>query len=516
VYIAQALKRAVQVNPEGLATADGNRRRTWREVGVRVAKLAGALRGAGVNVGERVAVLALNSDRYLETYFAAAWAGAVLVPLNVRLAPGELATMLRDVSPTLLLADDATAALLPKLELDALGLKVVFMGEGEAPPGAPLYEALLEAAPPLSDAEVGGGALATVLYTGGTSGRPKGVMLSHDNVMSNALITCAALYEGVPWTYLHAAPMFHIADCQWNTVVTMQGGTHAFIPKFTPEGMLRAVEADRVTHSCVVPTIVTLLCNALEARTYPFDVSSLRRLHYGGSPMPPAVVRRARRLLPHCTFSQGYGQTETSPNVSILGPEYHRGEVTDKLESAGRPVFAVEVKIVGEVGELPAGEVGEIVVRGPNVMKGYWNQPGETAHALRGGWLHTGDAGFLDERGFLYIVDRVKDMIVSGGENVYSAEVESVLYGHPAVAMCAVIGVPDETWGERVHAVVVPKEGRRPSEEELVAFVRASIAGYKVPRSVEVRDHLPMTGTGKVLKGALRAPFWEGRARRVN
>jgi long-chain acyl-CoA synthetase len=236
--------------------------------------------------------------------------------------------------------------------------------------------------------------------------------------------------------------------------------------------------------------------------------------------MPPALIARAREAFPICRFFQGYGQTETAPNISMLTDQYHvlEGPNADKVGSAGQPVFTMEVKIVGpDDKETAQGKSGEIVARGPNVMAGYWNRPDETAHALRGGWMHTGDLGYLDEDGFLFVVDRLKDMIISGGENVYSAEVESVIYQYSAVAVCAVFGIPDEKWGETVHAVIVPKEGQTITPEEINTFCRQHIAGYKCPRSIEIRrDPLPMTGAGKILKRELRQPYWEGKTRAVN
>lgn len=523
MYITQGLKRAVQVGGKGVATVDGDRKRTWLEVSRRVAKLAGGLGGLGLSRGGRVAVLAHNSDRYLEAFFAVAWAGGVLVPLNIRLPPAELADMLGDAGAEILIIDDALASRVPALTATVRTLNhYVLAGEGEIPVGAWGYEDLLAAADPIPDAERGGDAVAAILYTGGTTGRSKGVMLSHDNIVSNAMSLLAALYRGAPWTYLHTAPMFHVADFQFNTAVTLQAATHVFVPKFTPEVTLKAIADHRVTHLCLVPTMLTMLMNTLmnTAGIRDYDLSSLQRIHYGGSPMPPAVIAKAKTLLPHVALSQGYGQTETAPNISILLEDRHTldGRLAGKIESAGQPVHLMEVTIVdSEDNGLPLGQVGEVTVRGPHVMAGYWKNPVETEVALRRGWMHTGDAGYIDEDGFLFIVDRVKDMIISGGENVYSAEVESVLYEHPAVAMCAVIGIPDALWGEAIHAVVVLKEGQSLSEEALIRYCRNNIAAYKCPRSVDIRrEPLPMTGTGKILKQALRAPFWQDKSRRVN
>jgi long-chain acyl-CoA synthetase len=376
----------------------------------------------------------------------------------------------------------------------------------------------VETADPIPDAERGNDDIAAILYTGGTTGIAKGVMLTHRNFISNALAAIANMADGEPWTYLHSAPMFHIADCQWNVGVTMMAATHVFMPRFVPEKLLETIEQYQVTHCALVPTMINMVYNI--AHKVNFDTTSLRGLNYGGSPMPPAIITKARAIFPNCHFMQGYGQTETAPNISMLPDKYHvmEGPTAGKIESAGQPSMTLAVKIVdGDDKELPQGEVGEIAVKGPNVMAGYWNKPEETAVALRGGWMHTGDMGYLDEDGFLTIVDRVKDMIITGGENVYSAEVENVIYQYPGVALCAVIGIPDEKWGERVHAVVVPKDGHTLTADELLQHCRQHIAGYKCPRSVDIRtDPLPMSGASKILKRELRQPFWEGHSRQVS
>ncbi|MEP7287073.1 MAG: long-chain-fatty-acid--CoA ligase [Chloroflexota bacterium] len=518
MFITQGLKRAALINGDGLATVDGQRRNTWLQFEHRVARLAGALQAIGLEADGRVAILAFNSDRYLEYFYAVLWAGGIIVPLNIRLAPSELVYMVEDAGAQILIVDDAHLAMIPHLTASATIRHVIFVGEGDSPNNLLHHEAILETADPVPDSGRGGDDVAGIFYTGGTTGLPKGVMLTHTNLVSNALVSLLTMYEGEPWTYLHSAPMFHIADCQWNVGVTLHGGTHAFIPKFTPERMLKAIETYRVTHSALVPTMVNMLCSFDERENY--DVSSLRGLNYGGSAMAPALIVKARQAFPRCRLFQGYGQTETSPNVSMLPDKYHDpdGPLADKISSAGQPVFTVEVKIVDLTDEeVPQGDIGEVVVRGPNVMAGYWNQPDVTAQVLRGNWLHTGDLGYLDRDGFLYIVDRLKDAIISGGENIYSTEVEQVIYQHPAVAMCAVIGIPDDKWGEVVHAIVVVLQGQTISDEDIISYCRQHIASYKCPRSVEIRtEPLPMSGAGKILKRNLRVPFWKGKTRLIN
>lgn len=519
MHITQGLKRAVQVNGEGIATIDGERQYTWREFANRVAKLAGALKSFGLQADDRVAMLALNSDRHLEYYFATIWAGGIFVPLNTRLAPPELGQILNDAGARILVIDDALQSQLAEiLKHTATPQRVIFAGEGELAADLTYHEDLLDAAEPVPDANRGGDDVAVIIYTGGTTGLPKGVMLSHNNAVSNALSSLAIMYDGEPWVYLHTAPMFHIADNQWNTGVTMQAGTHVFTKKFVPEEMLALINRHQITHTALVPTMINMLCQVPNVESY--DVSSLRKVNFGGSSIAPAVIRRAREVFPNCQFIQGYGQTETSPNIGMLLDKYNtdEGPFAGKIESAGQPVLSMEVRIVDDDDEeVPCGTVGEITTRGPHVMPGYWNQPEQTAVALRGGWMHTGDVGYLDEDGFIFIVDRLKDMIVSGGENIYSTEVEHVIYQHTAVADCAVIGIPHEKWGESVHAIVVTKRGYNLTEEEIISHCRQHIAAYKCPRSVDVRlEPLPMSGAGKILKKVLRAPFWADKERQIN
>ena len=343
-------------------------------------------------------------------------------------------------------------------------------------------------------------------------------MLSHRNIVANAQNTLPATPLGRETVYVHAAPMFHVADGALTFLVTGFGGTHVFLPRFDPLAFLRIVEDHRVTTTLIVPTMVNMVVNHPEMTTR--DLSSLRGIVYGASPMPEAVIRRALEVMPQVRFTQAYGQTEASPVMTLMPHEYHcfEGPLAGRMKSAGRAVVGCEIKIMVENDtEVPRGTVGEVCGRGELVTVGYWKQPELTAHTMRNGWLHTGDGGTMDDEGFVYIVDRVKDMIVSGGENVYSAEVEAALYDHPAVAECAVIGVPDDKWGERVHAVVRLKPGMAATDAALIAACHDRIAGYKCPRSVTIREEpLPLSGAGKILKTELRKPYWEGREKRVN
>ncbi len=519
MYLSQCVNRAVQLNPQGLATVCGERKQTWSEFKDRIARLAQGLQGLGVAAEDRVAILALNSDRYLEYFFAVPWAGAMVVPVNIRLAPPEIIFTLNDSETKVLLVDDAFAAMLPALKgkMDTVS-HIVFCGDGETPEGCINYEELVNNNEPAQDAGRNGNDIAGLFYTGGTTGRSKGVMLSHDNLLSNALNIIPAQQLNDEVVYLHAAPMFHLADCASTFAVTLAGGGHSFIPKFDPEDTLKAIVRDQVSNCLLVPTMVNMLINFPGLDQY--DLSNFRRVLYGASPMPEAVLLKAMKLMPNCEFMQGYGMTETSPLITFLEAKYHtlEGPYAGRLTSAGRAGVAVELKIADENDdEVPRGEVGEVLTRGPHVMQGYWKMEELTGETLRGGWMHTGDMAYMDEDGFIYIVDRSKDMIISGGENVYSTETENAIYQHPAVKECAVIGIPHKDWGEQVHAVVVLHEGLTLTEDELKKHCAELIAGYKCPRSVSFQEEpLPVSGAGKILKTELRKPFWDAQDKGVN
>ena len=505
--VLQGLRRACQINPHGVATIDGGRRRTWTEFRDRVARFAGALRAAGVQPGDRVAILALNGDAYLEYFYAAPWAGALVVPLNTRLAAAELVAIINDAGAVALVVDETFAAMLPALTPSLASVRAVFVsGASTLPAGATSLDAAIGAADPVDPAEAATSDLYGIFYTGGTTAASKGVMLSHGNIIANAMNMLTEVPFNPGTVYLHAAPMFHLADCSSTFSLTMSGGTHTFMPRFEPLAVLKAIQDLRVTNSILVPAMIGMLVNTPTIADY--DLTSLTGLLYGGQSISEAVLRRAIECLPGCGFIQAYGMTELSPVVTFLSRRYHctAGPDAGRLRAAGRAVPTAEIRIADDDDrEVPRGTVGQIIVRGPMVMQGYWNQPQLTADALRGGWMHTGDGGYMDDDGFVFVVDRIKDMIITGGENVYSAEVENAIYQHPAVAMCAVIGVPDEQWGERVHAVIALKPGQMTTEAEVVAHCRRLIAGYKCPRTVNLRaEPLPLSGAGKVLKTMLR------------
>ncbi|HVB17749.1 MAG TPA: long-chain fatty acid--CoA ligase [Stellaceae bacterium] len=510
--LTQGLNRAATIAPSATATICGERRHSWAETRERILRIAGGLRRLGLAKGDRVAIVSLNNDRYFELMFAAPALGAIVVPVNTRLAPPEIAYILEDSGAKMLFVDDAFAALPGQLaSLAAVG-EIVHLGEGPTPAGMRPFEALLGEPAVLDD--IVSDDVAGIFYTGGTTGRSKGVMLTHQNLIANAAMIIPVVGYRADSIYVHAPPMFHLADGASTFAVTMVGGVHVFIPRFDPADLLAAVARYRATNTLLVPTMINALASYSGIRDY--DTSSLRVIPYGASPMPEAVLSKAVAALPGVRFLHVYGMTEAAPLVTAmeLDPE-PEGE---RLKSCGRPGLLVEVRIADlDDSEVPRGTVGEIQVRGPNVMLGYWNQPEVTRTALRGEWYHSGDGGYMDADGYVYVVDRLKDMIITGGENVYSAEVESAISTLDGVAEVAVIGIPDERWGEAVHAVVVPVSGRALTAEQVIAHCRTLIAGYKCPRSIEIRHTpLPLSGAGKVLKAQLREPLWAGHENRVS
>ena len=449
----------------------------------------------------------------------------MLNPCNTRWSPAEILYSLDDCETVILLVDETFRALGLELRDKAKTVREIVLcrdgaaaDAGQVSAGIHDYETLLAQHAPVDDARRSFDDLVGIYYTGGTTGVPKGVMLSHTNLVSSAM---SLLAEGIATpggVYLHAAPMFHLADGGISMPHWVAGNTHSMVAAFNPADVLTAIERDEVTDVLLVPTMVQMLVDS-PAMKEKRDLGSLRNITYGASPISEAVLERAMAALPGVNFSQAYGMTELSPVATISPPWVHgpEGRKAGKLRSAGRASFNTEVRIVDENDQpVPNGTVGEIVVRGPNVMVGYWNKPELTAATVRGGWMHTGDGGYVDDDGYFFVVDRIKDMIVSGGENVYSAEVENALAQHPAVASCAVIGIPSTEWGESVHAVIVLRDANAGvTAEDMVNHCRTLIAGYKRPRTVEFRDSLPLSGAGKILKSELRKAFWKEGGRNV-
>ena len=519
--ISQGLTHAKKIAGTHLAIVCGDTRYNWNEFDQRTDALARGLASLNVQRGDRVAVLMLNCHRYLELYYACARMGAIIVPLNIRLARPEIVFILNDSESKVLIVDKTFASYVTGRDTYPTVENILYNGD-ETPAGMLNFEELVSKGAQIqqsADQEMEDNDISGLYYTGGTTGRAKGVMLSHKNVVSNAFhMIMATSYTGQD-TYLHAGPMFHLADIASTFAVTMAGGCHVFIPLFNPVHMLEAVQREKVTATLIVPTMINALLNHPDVDNY--DISSLRRITYGGSPMPLELLKKGLQKWGPI-FVQAYGMTEAAPLLTMLDPQDCRVDGTPeqvrRLASCGKESLGIEVRVVNPDGEdVRPGEIGEIIARGPNIMLGYWRMPEATAAAIVDGWYHTGDLATIDEENFIYIVDRAKDMIISGGENIYCVEVENALYSHPAVLEAAVVGIPDETWGEAVHAVVVCKPGTDVSSDELILHARTQIASYKIPRSIEFRtEALPKSGAGKILKRDLREKYWEGKSRRVN
>lgn len=515
------LEKALSIYEDKEAVVCGGRRFTYRELAGRAFGLASFLRSEGIGKGDRVAILHQNSNEFLEAYFAAAQLGAVLNPLNVRLSPKELAFILEDSGASILITAPRFSGQVEALAGLEAGLKkVLWTGEGEGAGGfrAAGYEEIVSSfsgerpeTPPLSDQDT-----AHLYYTSGTTGRPKGVMLTHRNVCTHALAAIAELHITDADRWIHAAPLFHLADAWAAFSITWVGGKHVIVPDFEPKEVLSVMERERVTITNMIPTMLNMLVHT--PGTADMDFSGLRVILSGGSPIAPEVVRRIMDAF-GCDYIQTYGMTETSPYLTVSILKEHLKSLPEEEQfnykaRTGRPFLGVLLKVVREDGSEVAPddrEVGEIVVKGDIVTPGYWNRPEETAAAIREGWLHTGDMAVVDREGYVNIVDRKKDMIITGGENVYSVEVENVLYEHPAVMEAVVIGVPDPKWGEAVKAVVVLKEGAGATEEEIIRHCKDNIAGYKAPKSVDFVESLPRTGSGKLYKKGLK-DFYSGKA----
>lgn len=474
---------------------------SWAELDLHVNRLANALLHAGLRGGDRVAVLLGNCSEYFEIYFACARAGLVAVPVNYRLTGPELDQVIDHAQPSLLITDGEYAGQAGAIK--NLPARRWCISE-KAVPGFEDYSSIMEAAD-ATPVSAGANDTFAIFYTSGTTGLPKGALVSHRNLEMNGYNQAIA-DRSVPGDInLLATPIYHMGAVFMAVTYMMLGCTQHILRKFDPGAWLALLEQSRASVALLVPTMINAVVNAPGLRGH--DLSSLRLVFYGGGPMPVSVLERAIERL-GCGFTQGYGLTETLEATFLVSADHvvnGTGTQTRRLASAGREAVGAEIRIVDEAGaDLGAGETGEVLIKSESVIAGYWNNPDETANAIRDGWFHTGDLGYLDEDRYLFVVDRKKDMVISGGMNIYSKEIESVLYRHPAVLEAAVIGLPDEEWGEIVTAVISLKPGREASERELVDLCRTSLAGYKKPRKVFFLDELPKNPSGKILKRVLR------------
>jgi long-chain acyl-CoA synthetase len=495
IYV-HSLGRALRFYPGRTALAADGRLLTFRELHTRVEGIAATLTSHGFGVGDRLALLLPNGSDYIELIYACAMLGVIAVPLNTRLSTKEIDGVLEDANPHGIVRHSSLAV--PGVQLSwqqVIDQAPLPISSGPAP--KIFYE---------PEAVLG------LIYTSGTTGKPKGVMVTHANILADVHNFNYWMRYTESGIYLHAAPIFHIADFPSMFAAPAFGASQITVPKFSAQTFCETVEREHVTHTVLVPTMINLLTQFPDARRY--DLSSLQVLAYGGSPMAPELVHRTRDLLPNVKLIQVYGLSETGFLAGLQDHEH----TEDKLMSCGRPCPGVDLQVTDTSGkQVERGHGGELIVRGANVMRGYWNNPTGTAKGFRDGFFCTGDIGRQDTSGYFYILDRLKDMIVTGGENVYSGEVEAVIYRHPAVREAAVFGVPDPQWGELVMVCVVLRSGATLTADELIAFCRQSLASYKLPRRVEFSEtDLPKSSSGKILKKALRDSFWMHQRRAVS
>jgi len=514
------LRYAEQQYPSKIGVVCGPKRFSYAEFAARADRLAGGLRSAGVKSGDRIAFLSPNCHRLLEAYYGVLGAGAVLLPLNIRLARDELTYVLNDAEAKMLFLDEEFLGLVDSFRQKLSSVETFSLLAGT--PRAPWLarqnydELVASSAPHRPDiTEFDENALAELFYTSGTSANPKGVMLTHRNIYLHALSAVLAHQISSDGVHLHTIPLFHANGWGAAHTLTLKGARHVMISRFDPVEILRLVERERIQTLFVVPTMAIALVNCPDFSKY--DLSSLKIVFLGGAASSPTLVQEVEEKL-HCSCYAGYGLTETSPVLTTAsmktGLEWQGEERLAGQAMAGYAVLGVELRVVDANDRDVARDgkaVGEVVTRGDGIMKGYWKQPEATAEVMRGGWFHTGDLATWNQEGYILIVDRKKDIIISGGENVSSLEVEKALLANPAVLEVAVIPVPDEKWGEVPKALVVLKPGARLTDSELIEFCRSRLAHYKCPRSVEFLESLPKTGTGKILKRELRQKYWRGQ-----
>lgn len=505
--------------PDKTAVIFEDIRYTFKEFQERTNRMAHALLKLGVKKGDRVAVLMNNSHRYMELYFSIPKCGAIITPLNYRLAGRELSWILNNAEANTLIVEEGYIQTIDPIESELKTVNnIVCIGKGK-PEMLDYEEIIADASPDEPEVDIHEGDVMSIFYTSGTTGNPKGAMLTHRNILSNCQAICIENRVRFGDTFFIVSPMYHTITPACMYAHMYRGNTNVVVDQFDPKLVLETIEREKVTHLFLVPSMIIFTLEYPDVGKY--DLSSLRFLLYGGSPMPADRIKQCKDVF-GCDLIQGFGMTEIGPcYVSVLSPEDHRKFAfennEEKLTSVGLNHSNTEMKIVDDDDNpVPVGTVGEICVRGQNVMKGYWKMPRETEEALKDGWFHTGDLGKMDDEGYLYVMDRKKDMIISGGENIYSAEVENVLSSHPAVLEVAVIGVPDKQWGEAVKAIVALREGMNATEQELIEYCKENLASYKKPKTVDFMEALPRNVMGKVLKTELREKYWKGHKKRVH
>ncbi len=544
MVLPETLTKALKLFPQKRAIVCGEKHWTYQEFCDRVYRLSRCLKGFGIGKDDKVAILHPNCHTFLEAYYAVPQVGAISVPINYRLSPREIAFILQDSESKVLIADAMFKNQVDPIREEIRGVeRILWTGEDKGSPCLPgalaegsaprradrnnlmdlNYEKALQQgdagalpAPPIDSEDI-----AQIYYTSGTTGRPKGVMLSHKNVTTHALGTIAEIHltDGDVW--IHVAPLFHLADAWATWAVTWVGGTHVLLREFEVRGVLETIQREKVTLTNLIPTMLNLMVNHPDVGKY--DYRSLRVLLSGGAPIAPEVVRKIVETF-KCDYIQTYGMTETSPYLTLSVLKEHLKKLSDEDQlrfksKTGREFIGVALKVVNEQGEeikKDEKEIGEIIVKGDIVTKGYWRLPEETRKSIKEDWLYTGDMAVIDEEGYVTIVDRKKDMILTGGENVYSTEVENILYLYPAILECAVIGIPDQKWGEAVKAIVVLKPGHHATEQEIIQFCKEKMAHYKAPKSIDFIGSLPRTGSGKIHKKHLRDKYWEGFEKKVH
>jgi acyl-CoA synthetase (AMP-forming)/AMP-acid ligase II len=515
----ELLPKAARLYHSKEAVICRDKRLTYGDFAKRVWRLSHALKQLNLNKGDRLAILHENCHRFLEAYFSAAHLGLILVPLNIRLSGRELTVILRDSRPGVLIAQAKFHNKVSEFISETQGIQEIIWtlrGIEKLDPAGLDYEDLIKDKPetPPTAVSIHDTDIAHLYYTSGTTSKPKGVMLTHKNVITHAMGAIAELQITDQDHWVHAAPLFHLADAWATFSITWSGGRHILLPTFDPVKTLETIAVEKVTITNLIPTMLNMMVNHPEINN--FNYSSLRVLLSGGAPIAPDLVRKIIDIF-KCDYIQTYGMTETSPylTLSILKQNLLNLPFKEQLRfkaSAGREFITIDLKVVAETGKEVARDnkqVGEIIVKGDTVTPGYWNMPGETRAAIQNGWLKTGDLAVIDQEGYLTIVDRKKDMILSGGENVYSTEVENVLYQHGDILEAAVTGVPDKHWGEAVKAWVVLKQGREATAEEIIRFCKQRLAHYKAPKTVDFIETLPKTGSGKIFKKALRNNHWK-------